>query len=41
MAQSVRHRDYVHRGLAAAAAEGAQLVVLKLDTPGGLDTAMR
>src|SRR4029453_17053532 len=32
---------YVHRGLAAAAAEGAQLVVLKLDTPGGLDTAMR
>ena len=33
--------DYVHRGLAAAVTEGAQLVVLKLDTPGGLDTAMR
>ena len=33
--------DYVHRGLAAAATEGAQLVVLQLDTPGGLDTAMR
>jgi len=33
--------DYVHRGLEAAAKEGAQLVVLKMDTPGGLDTAMR
>ena len=33
--------DYVHRGLAAASKEGAQLVVLKMDTPGGLDTAMR
>ena len=33
--------DYVHRGLAAAAADRAQLVVLKLDTPGGLDTSMR
>ena len=33
--------DYVHRGLGAAASEGAQLVVLKMDTPGGLDTAMR
>jgi membrane-bound serine protease (ClpP class) len=33
--------DYVHRGLAAAATESAQLVVLQLDTPGGLDTAMR
>ena len=33
--------DYVHRGLAAAVNEGAQLVVLTLDTPGGLDTSMR
>jgi membrane-bound serine protease (ClpP class) len=33
--------DYVHRGLAAASKEGAQLVVLTLDTPGGLDTSMR
>jgi membrane-bound serine protease (ClpP class) len=33
--------DYVHRGLAAATKEGAQLVVLTLDTPGGLDTSMR
>jgi membrane-bound serine protease (ClpP class) len=33
--------DYVHRGLAAAGKEGAQLVVLTLDTPGGLDPSMR
>jgi membrane-bound serine protease (ClpP class) len=33
--------DYVHRGLEAAQKDGAQLVVLKMDTPGGLDTAMR
>ncbi|HXX82669.1 MAG TPA: nodulation protein NfeD [Casimicrobiaceae bacterium] len=33
--------DYVTRGLARAEAEGAQLVVLQIDTPGGLDTAMR
>jgi membrane-bound serine protease (ClpP class) len=33
--------DYVHRGLAAADKEGAQLVVLTIDTPGGLDTSMR
>jgi membrane-bound serine protease (ClpP class) len=33
--------DYVHRGLARAARERAQLVVLQMDTPGGLDTAMR
>ena len=32
---------YVHRGLATASKEGAQLVVLTLDTPGGLDTSMR
>jgi len=33
--------DYVHRGLEAAAKEGAPLVVLRMDTPGGLDTSMR
>jgi membrane-bound serine protease (ClpP class) len=33
--------DYVQRGLAHAAAEDAELVVLELDTPGGLDTSMR
>jgi membrane-bound serine protease (ClpP class) len=33
--------DYVVRGLARAASDGAQLVVLKIDTPGGLDTSMR
>ena len=33
--------DYVVRGLKSAAADQARLVVLKMDTPGGLDTAMR
>lgn len=33
--------DYVGRGIAAAGSAGAQLVVLQLDTPGGLDLAMR
>jgi len=33
--------DYVHRGVEAAQKQGAQLVVLKMDTPGGLDTSMR
>jgi membrane-bound serine protease (ClpP class) len=33
--------DYAGRGIARAAREGAQLVVLKIDTPGGLDTSMR
>lgn len=33
--------DYVHRGLEAARKRGAQLVVLEMDTPGGLDTSMR
>ncbi len=33
--------DYVVRGLETAANEQTQLVVLKMDTPGGLDTAMR
>ncbi len=33
--------DYVLRGLKKAAAEEAVLVVIELDTPGGLDSAMR
>jgi membrane-bound serine protease (ClpP class) len=33
--------DYLLRGLEHARHEEAQLVVLELDTPGGLDTSMR
>jgi len=33
--------DYVHRGLATAGKDGAQLVVITLDTPGGLEVSMR
>jgi membrane-bound serine protease (ClpP class) len=33
--------DYVHNGLEAAEKDGAQLVVLKMDTPGGLSSSMR
>src|SRR6478752_10861737 len=33
--------DYFKRGLDRAVKEGAQLVVLQMDTPGGLDTSMR
>ena len=33
--------DYVHRGIEHARALGAQLVVLQMDTPGGLDISMR
>jgi membrane-bound serine protease (ClpP class) len=33
--------DYVRRGLHAAAARDAAVVILELDTPGGLDIAMR
>ena len=33
--------DFVHRGLERAAKQGAQLIVLRLDTPGGLDASMR
>jgi membrane-bound serine protease (ClpP class) len=33
--------DFIERGIARAQRDGAALVVLELDTPGGLDTAMR
>jgi len=33
--------DYVERGLKRAERHGARLVVLQLDTPGGLDSSMR
>lgn len=33
--------DYIHRGLNHAAESGSALVVIELDTPGGLDTSMR
>jgi membrane-bound serine protease (ClpP class) len=33
--------DYVHRGIEHAGEPGAQLLVLRMDTPGGLDTSMR
>ena len=33
--------DYIHRGLALAEKEQARLVVLQIDTPGGLDASMR
>ena len=33
--------DYVHRGLEKAEQQGAGLVILRIDTPGGLDISMR
>jgi membrane-bound serine protease (ClpP class) len=33
--------DYIIRGIQRAEREGAELVILKLDTPGGLDSSMR
>ena len=33
--------DYFHRGIREASELDAQLVILRMDTPGGLDTAMR
>jgi len=33
--------DYVHRGLESANTQNASLIILRMDTPGGLDTAMR
>ncbi|TVQ37311.1 MAG: nodulation protein NfeD [Wenzhouxiangella sp.] len=34
-------RDYVIRGIERAESEGAELVILRMDTPGGLDASMR
>ncbi|MCC5865424.1 MAG: nodulation protein NfeD [Wenzhouxiangella sp.] len=34
-------RDYVIRGIERAEREGAELVILRMDTPGGLDASMR
>ncbi|MGX8249252.1 NfeD family protein, partial [Escherichia coli] len=33
--------DYLVRGLTKAVDEGAQLVLIEIDTPGGLDSSMR
>jgi membrane-bound serine protease (ClpP class) len=33
--------DYIHRGLERARAQAAGLVILRMDTPGGLDMSMR
>jgi membrane-bound serine protease (ClpP class) len=33
--------DYIVRGLAAAADDGAPMIVIQMDTPGGLDGSMR
>lgn len=33
--------DFIERGLHDAATEGAHLIVLQMDTPGGLDSSMR
>ena len=33
--------DYLHRGIERATKMGAQLIVLRMDTPGGLDLSMR
>ena len=33
--------DYVLRGMASARDQGAEIIVIRMDTPGGLDSAMR
>jgi membrane-bound serine protease (ClpP class) len=33
--------DYLHRGIARAQEQDAALIILRMDTPGGLDTSMR
>lgn len=34
-------KDFIHRGLGEAFERGAEVVILHMDTPGGLDTSMR
>ncbi len=34
-------RDYLHRAMASAVEDGARLIILRMDTPGGLDSSMR
>ena len=34
-------QDYIERGIQKAEAQQAELIILKMDTPGGLDSAMR
>jgi membrane-bound serine protease (ClpP class) len=33
--------DYIERGIKNAESEGAEVVIIQMDTPGGLDTSMR
>ncbi|MCK4869413.1 MAG: nodulation protein NfeD, partial [Alphaproteobacteria bacterium] len=33
--------DYIHRGIDKAVEDGATVIILQMDTPGGLDTSMR
>lgn len=33
--------DYIHRGIERAGEQQARLIILRMDTPGGLDTSMR
>ncbi|MEN8195871.1 MAG: nodulation protein NfeD [Pseudomonadota bacterium] len=33
--------DYIHRGIDKAVERGATVIILQMDTPGGLDTSMR
>ncbi|MHA1165182.1 MAG: NfeD family protein, partial [Alphaproteobacteria bacterium] len=33
--------DYIHRGIDKAWAQRGKLIILRIDTPGGLDTSMR
>ncbi|TFW33507.1 nodulation protein NfeD [Massilia horti] len=35
------YADYIVRGISRDARQGSQLIVLQMDTPGGLDTSMR
>ena len=39
--QGIATADYVERSLVIAKERNASLVVIRMDTPGGLDSAMR